>query len=240
MYLLSVDRWAAEDGLSRWFDPWLWYSAKQEIHPRVSDIYGDQMGRLLAALRGRSSKCLVLDLDNTIWGGVVGDDGVDGIVLGQGTANGEAYVALQAYARRLSQRGVILAVCSKNDEKNAFAGFDTHPEMLLKRSEIACFLANWQDKAANLREIATRLNIGLESLVFVDDNPAERALVRRELPMVAVPELPEEPSGYVNCLARAGYFEALEITPEDHERAGHYRVNAERERAQQSATDMDS
>ena len=240
VYLLSVDRWAAEDGLSRWFDPWLWYSSKQEIHPRVSDIYGDQMGRLLAALRGRSSKCLVLDLDNTVWGGVIGDDGVEGIVLGQGTANGEAFLALQAYARRLSQRGVILAVCSKNDEVNAFAGFDNHPEMLLKRSDIACFMANWQDKAANLREIAARLNIGLDSLVFVDDNPAERALVRRELPMVAVPELPEEPSGYVGCLARAGYFEVLDVTAEDSERAGQYRANAEREGLRRSATDMDS
>ncbi len=240
VYLLSVDRWAAEDGLWQWHDPSLWYSSKQEIHPRVSNTYGDQLGRLLAALRGRSSKCLVLDLDNTVWGGVIGDDGVEGIVLGQGTAAGEAHLALQHYARRLSQRGVILAVCSKNDEVNAFAGFDQHPEMLLKRSDIACFVANWQDKATNLREIAERLNIGLDSLVFVDDNPVERGLIRRELPMVAVPELPEEPAEYVTTLARAGYFEALEITAEDRERAEQYRANAEREGLRRSATDMDS
>ncbi len=240
VYLLSVDRWAAEEGLARWFDPWLWNSSKQEVHPRVADVYGDQVGRLLAALRGRSAKCLVLDLDNTLWGGVIGDDGVEGIVLGQGTANGEAHLALQVYARRLSQRGVILAVCSKNDEANALAAFDTHPEMLLKRADIACFIANWQDKATNLREIAARLNLGLDALVFVDDNPAERALIRRELPMVAVPELPEDPSGYVSCLARAGYFEALDITSEDRERAQLYRANAEREDLRRSATDMDS
>ncbi len=240
VYLLSVDTWAAEDGISQWHDAGLWYTSKQEIHPRASNIYGDQFGRLLGALRGRSSKCLVLDLDNTVWGGVIGDDGVEGIVLGQGTAAGEAHLALQQYALQLSRRGVILAVCSKNDEANAFAGFDQHPEMALKRSDIACFLANWQDKASNLREIAERLNIGLDSLVFVDDNPAERALIRRELPMVAVPELPEDPSEYVACVARAGYFEALDITAEDRERAAQYRANAERETLRRSVTDMDS
>ena len=240
VYLLSVDTWAAEDGISQWHDAGLWYTSKQEIHPRASNIYGDQFGRLLGALRGRSSKCLVLDLDNTVWGGVIGDDGVEGIVLGQGTAAGEAHVALQQYALQLSRRGVILAVCSKNDEVNAFAGFDQHPEMALKRADIACFLANWQDKATNLREVAERLNIGLDSLVFVDDNPAERALIRRELPMVAVPELPEDPSEYVTCVARAGYFEALDITAEDRERAAQYRANAERETLRRSVTDMDS
>lgn len=240
VYLLSVDRWAAEDGLWHWYEPSLWNSSKQEIHPRVSDLYGDQLGRLLAALRGRSSKCLVLDLDHTLWGGVIGDDGVEGIVLGQGSTTGEAHLALQQYASRLSQRGVILAVCSKNDEANAFAAFDQHPEMVLKRSDIACFVANWQDKATNLREIAECLNIGLDALVFVDDNPMERALIRRELPMVAVPELPDEASDYVRCVARAGYFEALDITSEDRERAEQYRANAERNVLRRSATDMDS
>lgn len=240
VYLLSVDTWAAEDGISQWFDAALWYSSKQEIHPRASSIYGDQLGRLLATLRGRSAKCLVLDLDNTLWGGVIGDDGVEGIVLGQGTAVGEAFLAVQQYARQLSRRGVILAVCSKNDESNAFAGFDQHPEMVLRRRDIACFLANWQDKATNLREIADRLNIGLDALVFVDDNPAERALIRRELPMVAVPELPEDPSGYVSQLARAGFFEAVDLTREDLERAELYRANAEREGLRRSVTDIGS
>ena len=146
--------------------------------------------------RGALYKCLVLDLDNTLWGGVIGDDGLEGIVLGQGSALGEAYVAFQHYARDLSRRGVILAVCSKNDEANALEPFDKHPDMVLQRADIACFVANWTDKAANIREIARRLNIGLDSLVFADDNPAERAIVRRELPMVAVPELPEDPALY--------------------------------------------
>ena len=144
--------------------------------------------------RDASFKCLVLDLDNTLWGGVIGDDGLAGIVLGQGSALGEAFVAFQRYARDLARRGVILAVCSKNDEANALEPFEQHPEMVLRREDIACFAANWNDKASNLREIAEQLNIGLDALVFADDNPFERNIVRRELPMVAVPELPDDPA----------------------------------------------
>ena len=238
--LLSVDVWAGESGIAQWFEPALWYSAKQEIHPRATVLYGDQVGRLLAALRGRSAKCLVLDLDNTLWGGVIGDDGVDGITLGQGSPTGEAFVAFQRYARQLGRRGVILAVCSKNDLENAMAPFEMHTEMVLKRSDIACFVANWQDKAANLRYIAETLNIGLDALVFVDDNPAERRLIRGELPMVSVPELPEDPAEYVRCLADAGYFEAIELTAEDRERTELYRANASREALRQTSTDLGS
>lgn len=238
--MLSLDSWAAESGIASWFEPSLWYSAKQEVHPRASLLYGDQLGRLIAALRGRSAKCLVLDLDNTLWGGVIGDDGVDGIVLGQGSPVGEAFVAFQRYVRQLAARGVILAVCSKNDNGNAIAPFETHPEMVLRAADIACFVANWRDKAANLRHIAQTLNIGLDAMVFVDDNPAERRLIRSELPMVAVPEMPEDPEGYIDCLARAGYFEAIEITGEDSERTELYRANASREALRQTATDLGS
>ena len=138
-----------------------------------------------------------------------------------------------------SRRGVILAVCSKNDEANALEPFTSHPEMVLKQSDIACFVANWTDKAANLREIAQRLNIGLDSLVFADDNPAERAIIRRELPMVQVPELPEDPTHYGACIAEAGYFEALRITDEDLARAEQYQQNLARESLAASATDME-
>ncbi len=238
--LLSLDSWAAESGVASWFEPSLWYAAKQEVHPRASVLYGDQLGRLIAAMQGRSAKCLVLDLDNTLWGGVIGDDGLDGIALGQGSATGEAFVAFQQYVRQLASRGVILAVCSKNDHANAIAPFETHPEMVLRSSDIACFVANWQDKAANLRHIAQTLNIGLDALVFADDNPAERRLIRSELPMVAVPELPEDPESYVSCLANAGYFEAIEITGEDRERTQLYRANASREALRQTSTDLGS
>jgi len=238
--LLSVDLWAASAGISSWHDRALWNRSKQEVHPRASNLYGDQVGRLLAALRGRSAKCLVLDLDNTLWGGVIGDDGLEGIVLGQGSAVGEAHLALQRYALQMSRRGVILAVCSKNDEGNALAPFEQHAEMLLRRKDVACFVANWKDKATNIRHIAETLNIGLDSLVFVDDNPVERALVRRELQMVAVPELPEDPAEYVACIADAGYFEGIHVTDEDRQRAELYQANAERDVLRRSTTDMGS
>ena len=238
--LLAVDDWVEAHGLSLWHDPVMWHRAKQEVNPVVAPFYGDLVGRLLAARQGRSRKCLVLDLDNTLWSGVIGDDGLEGIVLGQGSAEGEAFLALQAYALEQARRGIILAVCSKNDEANALAPFDQHPEMLLKRADLACFVANWDDKARNIREIAKRLNIGLDSLVFVDDNPFERNLVRAELPMVAVPELPDEPALYARCLAEAGYFEGLGVTDEDRERTLQYQANAARESFQTEATDLES
>lgn len=236
--LLSVDTWAAEDGLTSWFDASLWYQAKQEIHPRASVLFGDQVGRLIAALWGRSAKCLVLDLDNTLWGGVIGDDGLEGVVLGQGSPAGEAFVAFQRYAKQLGERGIILAVCSKNDEANAVEPFERHPDMVLRRKDIASFVANWTDKATNLQSIAQQLNIGLDALVFADDNPAERRLIRSELPMVAVPEMPEDPAEYARTLADAGYFEAVDLTAEDRERTELYRANAQREAARASATDI--
>jgi FkbH-like protein len=240
IHLLGVDKYAALDGMRAWHDPALWHRSKQEIHPSAAHMYGEYLVRLVAAQRGVSSKCLVLDLDNTLWGGVIGDDGIEGIVLGQGNAVGESHVALQRYALHLRERGVILAVCSKNDEANAISAFEQHPEMILKRDDIACFVANWTDKATNLKYIAKYLNIGIDSLVFVDDNPFERNLVRQELPQVSVPELPEDPGLYVQCIAAAGYFEALTLTEEDRHRAEQYQMNAAREALRESATDMDS
>ena len=238
--LLALDTRVAQDGIARWHDHALWHRSKQEIPPAAAPLYGDLVARLLAAKQGRSSKCLVFDLDNTIWGGVVGDDGVEGIVLGQGSALGEAYVAFQEYARELAHRGVILAVCSKNDEANALEPFERHPEMVLKRADIASFVANWSDKANNIRAIAQELNIGLDSLVFVDDNPFERELVRRELSAVAVPEVVDDPTYFAKAIADAGYFESLSVTDEDRERTSQYRGNRDREAARASATDLDS
>jgi FkbH-like protein len=226
--------------LAIWHDATLWHRAKQEVHPAVAHLYGEHLLRVLAAQGGRSRKCLVLDLDNTLWGGVIGDDGLEGIVLGQGSALGEAYVALQRYALRLKERGVILAVCSKNDESNVLDAFEKHPEMVLKPEDIACFSVNWEDKAANLRRIARSLNVGLDSLVFVDDNPFERNLVRRELPEVAVPELPDDPAYHIECIAAAGYFESVALSAEDRERASQYVANKEREQLRNSTTNLEA
>jgi FkbH-like protein len=238
--LLAIDEYAARDGIAAWHDTALWHRSKQEIAPSAAPLYGDLVGRLLAAKQGRSFKCLVMDLDNTMWGGVIGDDGMEGIALGQGSALGEAYVAFQDYARELTRRGVILAVCSKNDEANAVEPFEHHPEMVLRRPDIASFVANWSDKPGNLRAIAEELNIGLDALVFIDDNPFERNLVRQELPMVAVPEVSDDPTYYPRAIADAGYFEGLSVTDEDRERASQYQGNKARDALKASATDLPS
>lgn len=237
--LLDTAAAVSRDGIGAWFDPVRWHQAKQEVSLAAAPAYAELLARLLAARRGLSRKCLVLDLDNTLWGGVVGDDGVNGIVLGQGSARGEAHLAFQRYVARLKRRGIVLAVCSKNDPKIALEAFSTHPEMALKPDDIAVFVANWEDKAANIAGIAQRLNLGLQSLVFVDDSPAERARVREALPEVAVPEMPLDPSRYAECLAAAGYFEAIAYTPEDRGRAEHYRQDSERESLRQAATTLD-
>ncbi len=236
--VLAMDNVVAQDGIDAWHDPVLWHRAKQEISPVAAPAYGDLVLRLVAARRGRSAKCLVLDLDNTLWGGVIGDDGLEGIKLGQGSALGEAFVEFQNFARDLARRGVILAVCSKNDEENARSPFERHPDMVLKMGDIACFVANWTDKAANLRHIAEQLNIGIDALVFADDNPFERNIVRRELPAVNVPELPEDPALYSRCIADAGYFESVQLTPEDFERGQQYQANMARESLRASHTDL--
>jgi FkbH-like protein len=239
VHLIALDDRIARDGLYAWYDPALWHRSKQEVSPVPAPVWGDLVGRVLAAQQGKSFKALVLDLDNTIWGGVIGDDGLGGIVLGQGSALGEGFVAVQEYAKELSRRGVILAVASKNDEANAAEPFEKHPEMVLRRSDIASFRADWNDKAGNLRAIAQELNIGIDALVLLDDNPFERALVREELPMVAVPEIPDDPALVPQILADAGYFEGVAITSEDRERTHQYQSNRARERLMAAATDLD-
>ena len=236
--VLDVARASARDGIDAWFDERHWLQGKLQIAPAAAGAYGELLARLIGAQLGRSKKCLVLDLDNTLWGGVIGDDGLDGVRLGHGTAVGEAHLALQKYAKQLNERGVILAVCSKNEWSIVEEMFDRHPEMWLRRPDIAAFAVNWGDKAENLRTIASQLNIGLDSLVFVDDNAAERARVRESLPMVAVPELPEDPAQYVRAIVQGGYFEATALTEEDRSRSAQYAANSEREALRGAAGTM--
>jgi FkbH-like protein len=236
--LLDLRAAALAIGSVGFVDPMLWHHAKQEIAPPAMPWAGDQVGRILAAIRGLSKKVLVLDLDNTLWGGVIGDDGLDGIVLGQGSATGEAYVSFQAYVKRLSERGVILAVSSKNEQAIAEAAFRDHPDMVLRRDDIAAFEASWGDKPTAVKQIAKDLNVGLDSLVFFDDNHAERELMRRTLPEVAVPEVPEAAERYAECLADAGYFETVSFTTDDRKRTEQYTANMRRKQLETSTTDM--
>jgi FkbH-like protein len=236
--LVDVARLAASIGLEAWDDPRHWHASKLSFAPALLPAYGDVVARTIAATRGLARKCLVLDLDNTLWGGVIGDDGINGIQIGQGSADGEAFLAVQKMALELRARGVVLAVCSKNDDSNARLPFREHPDMLLREEHIAVFQANWTDKAANLRAIAETLNIGIDALVLLDDNPAERMQVRRELPLVEAPELPDDPALYPRTLAAAGYFEAVGFSKEDRERADYYQANAHRAAALNASGDI--
>jgi FkbH-like protein len=237
--LLDTARIAATVGLETWDEPGHWHASKLPFSPAMLPLWADVVARTIAAVRGKSRKCLVLDLDNTLWGGVIGDDGLAGIKLGQGSAVGEAHVAIQRMALELRARGVVLAVCSKNEDDAARLPFREHPDMLLREDDIAVFQANWTDKAANLVAIAETLNIGVDALVFLDDNPAERMQVRRELPLVGVPEAPDDVALYPRTLAAAGYFEAVAFSKEDRERAGYYQANAKRAAALGATGDIE-
>lgn len=238
--LLDVASLAETVGLADWHSPAQWNLGKFAFDAKFLPLYADHVGRLLGALRGKSRRCLVLDLDNTVWGGVIGDDGLEGIIIGQGDATGEAYLDVQRTALDLRDRGIVLAISSKNADEIARSAFRQHPEMLLRENHIAVFQANWNDKATNISAIASELGIGLDSIVFLDDNPAERALVRRMLPEVAVPELPEDPALYARTLAAAGYFETAIFSQEDRKRADFYQDNARRIALKTQAVDLDS
>jgi FkbH-like protein len=231
---------AAEAGARNWFDPRFYFEFKMPCGPECLVGYAHSVVALIRAIVGRSKKVLVLDLDNTLWGGVVGDLGAGGVRLGPGSGEGEAFLAFQIYAKQLQQRGVILAVCSKNDDDKAREPFEKRADMVLKLSDISCFIANWENKADNLRSIAERLDLKPDSFVFADDNPAERALVRRLASDVAVPDLPEDPAGYVQALAAHRYFETVAFTREDLSRSRYYLENAQRQEMASRASDVGS
>jgi FkbH-like protein len=238
--LLDVAGLAETVGLADWHNPQLWNMAKFSFSDELIPLYADHVARTVAAIRGKSRKVLILDLDNTVWGGVIGDDGLEGILIAQGDARGEAHLAVQRLALELRQRGIVLAVSSKNTDEVAREPFEKHPEMLLKLEHIAVFQANWNDKATNIQAIAEELSLGLDAMVFLDDNPVERGLVRELLPQVGVPELPEDPAWYARTLAAAGYFEAVAFANEDLKRAGFYQDNAKRASLQKQVGGVDA
>jgi len=227
-------------GLSNWHDPVLFNLAKLPFSQSMTPIYCEYISRIIAAMKGKSRRAIVLDLDNTIWGGVIGDDGVDGIKIGQGDPIGEAYVDIQNTILKFRDRGIVITVSSKNEDNIARSPFREHSEMILKEEHIAVFQANWNDKATNIEAIAKELNLGLESFVFIDDNPAERALVRQRLPNVAVPELPRDPAQYSRFICATGYFEALHFTSEDQTRIANYQANAKRLSLRNQTNDLNS
>lgn len=240
VFILDVANLASKIGLYNWFDPTLWNLTKIPFAPKYLPIYADFICRILSAILGKSRRCLVLDLDNTLWGGVIGDDGLEGILIGNGDATGEAHLHLQKTVLLLRERGIVLAVCSKNEDTTARLPFKEHPDMLLRENHIAVFQANWTDKATNIKAISETLSLGLESIVFVDDNPAERKRVRDELPEVAVPEMPNDPALFVPTIIASGYFESINFSNEDSKRAEFYQANAKRVELINQSIDMNS
>jgi FkbH-like protein len=218
---------SAQVGLAAWHDYSYWHNFHMAVSPAASVTLAQNVAGIIKAAYGKTKKCLVLDLDNTLWGGVVGDDGVQNLVLGRDHPVGEAFLSFQHYVKGLKQRGVILAVCSKNDAENAKEGF-SHPDSVLKLEDFSAFKANWNPKSENVRQIASELNIGLDSLVFVDDNPAERAIVREELPEVGVPEVGSDVSRFAEVLEQERYFEVAQVVHDDLSRSDYYASNAQR------------
>lgn len=206
-----------------------WYSNKQYPSLEALPTLADHLTANLRAAFGFAAKVLVLDLDNTLWGGVIGEDGLSGIILGPPSPEGESYLDLQRYAKELKERGVLLAVCSKNNLDDAELPFREHGSMILRREDFVLFIANWQDKASNIKEMATKLSLGLDSFVFLDDNPLERAWVRSRLPDVIVPECGSKPWEMLAALDRGMYFETMVLTVEDAERHKSYQSNLVRQ-----------
>jgi FkbH-like protein len=241
-FVTLVDAEALQGRLGpAWHDPGLYAMCKQPFGMGALPEVADTIAAAATAILGRSRKVLVLDLDHTLWGGVVGDVGAEGLALGPETAEGEAFFNFQRYCKALAQRGVILAVCSKNNDSVARAAFANHPAMVLKPDDISCFIANFDDKATNIRRIAETLNVGLDSLVFVDDNPVERAWVSQQLPEVWVIDIDiDNPAGYCAAVELAKAFPLHRLTREDLARTASYRAIAEAKAGAESATDIDS
>jgi len=227
---------SAQMGLDRWYSQTYWYNFHMAITPTASVALAQNVAAIVKSVYGKSKKCLVLDLDNTLWGGVIGDDGVHNLILGRDHAVGEAYLDFQKYLKELRRRGVILAVCSKNDIENAKEGF-SHPDSILKLEDFNAFKANWNPKPANIREIAAELNIGLDSIVFVDDNPAERALVADQLVEVATPDVGSDVSQFAKILEAEHYFEIHKVVQDDLNRSAFYGSNVQRSAHQAAFSD---
>ncbi len=228
--LIDLEPIRAHMGYDAFHDPKLYAIAKMPISTQALPAVASHVVDAILARKGRFHKCAIVDLDNTLWGGVIGDDGLEGIQIGE-LGQGHAFTEFQTWLKELKNRGVMLAVCSKNDEANAKEPFLRHPEMVLKLDDFSAFVANWEDKASNIRRIQKELNIGLDSMVFFDDNPFERNLVRTMLPEVEAPELPEDPAEYTAFARMQNLFDTNSYSDED-------RVRTERYLAEKSRTEL--
>ncbi len=237
--ILDLDGISAAYGKQQWSDAKYWHLAKQHPVTAALPLLANNITALIRNKLGLTKKVLVLDLDNTLWGGVIGEEGINQIELGAPSARGEAFQTFQTYLRSLKERGILLAVCSKNNLEDAQQPFLEHDGSILKLDDFAIFVANWQDKASNIRQIAQTLSLGLDSFVFIDDNPIERELVKKELPEVAVPEMPPEPSDYIQAINQQLYFQSTNLSAEDIDRHQSYQARAKIESLKTSSASIE-
>ena len=227
LYINDINYLSSYIGLRHWFDRTLWYQAKYAVSMESIPELAFNISKIITSVCGKSKKCLVLDLDNTCWGGVIGDDGLDRIHIGTETAVAESYTVFQKYTKELKDRGITLAICSKNDFENAKEGFK-HPESILKFDDFTSFKANWNPKNHNILDIAKSINIGIDSLVFIDDNPVERGIVLSQVPSVSVPDVGSDVIEFMAHIDRNGYFEPISLSNDDMNRAQYYKNNKKR------------
>ena len=236
--LLDLESLASWVGREHWFDERLWTLAKSLCSLEVLPQAAQNIVDIVLTTKGRTMKCIVLDLDNTLWGGIVGDDGPHGIQIGA-HGDGEPFFRFQSFLKELKKRGILLAVCSKNEESNARKPFQENSEMVLTLDDIVVFVANWKNKPENIRIIQQELRIGFDSIVFIDDNPFERGAVRELLPDVIVPELPEDPGEWPKTLCELNLFETTSFSSEDTKRADLYQQEVRRRALVTTCPDFD-
>ena len=231
-FINDINYLSADYGLEKWSDPFFWHMYKYAMCMDAIPRLAFSVSNIIKSIFGKSRKALAVDLDNTLWGGVVGDDGVENLVIGQETSMGQVYSEFQQYLKELKKRGILLNVVSKNDRENAIAGLE-HPDGTLKPDDFISIKANWEPKSQNLLQMAQELALLPESFVFVDDNPAERAIIRQQVPGAAVPEL-DTVEHYIQAIDRAGYFEVTKLSADDLKRNEMYKENAARAELQAS------
>ena len=215
-------------GRDFFFNPAVYTSTEMILSLEAVPYVASRVMDIISALQGKVKKCLILDLDNTLWGGIIGDDGLEGIQLGHGLGIGKVFTEFQMWIKKLRNRGIIICICSKNDEEKAKEPFQKHPDMILHLDDISVFMANWESKVDNLKMIQKILNIGFDSMVFLDDNPFERNIVRENIKDIIIPDLPEDPAYYLEYLYSLNLFEAASYSDTDKDRTKQYQVQAKR------------
>lgn len=237
LFIVDIQSLIARNGEEFSFAPSMYVNADMAFSLDFTVLIAEQVSAIIESMKGRFKKCAILDLDNTLWGGIIGDDGLENIQIGS-LGIGKAFTEFQQWLKALKDRGIILAVCSKNEDNIAREAFEKHPEMVLKMDDIAVFVANWTNKVDNIRQIQEILNIGFDSMVFFDDNPAEREIVRMNIPEITLPDLPEDPAEYVPYVTSLNLFETTSYSANDAERTKQYQTESKRLSLSQQFTDV--